>query len=195
MCERWKGTAQAQTIAGPLDAAKILFSLQMWSHCSYAKLWVNTLRPMLCTLSSVWQPGSDVVQRFVQDWLKAKVPGTALGTLVHNKLLPHPYISLNNQQIPDLFHHPEYYTFWWHNTFSLPMSWQAQTNQHAWLWLHGINYSVEAYMNGHLLPLQEPEGMFIRRKIHVTDFIEPSTSQELLLLIKPPKPPGCVDKG
>ena len=137
-----------------------------------------------------------VLSSCVQAWLGAVVPGTALSNMVVNGLQPDPYIGRNNTRIPDLFHASELYTFWWQNNFTLPAPWKADAGQCAWLWLHGINYSVRAWLNGTELCIYEPEGMFIRRRVHISGHLQAGSAQQSLrLLIEPPKPPGCVDKG
>ena len=46
-------------------------------------------------------------------WMKAKVPGTVLTTLLENKIYPAPEFGLNNQLIPDIFHVGRaFYTYW-----------------------------------------------------------------------------------
>ena len=47
-----------------------------------------------------------------EGWLKARVPGTVLGTLLDNKLYPAPEFGLNNNLIPDIYHTGnDFYTY------------------------------------------------------------------------------------
>ena len=79
-------------------------------------------------------------------WMKAKVPGTVLTTLLENKLYPAPEFGLNNQLIPDIFHVGRaFYTYW----FACPFTMEALLpGQHVWLNFRGINYKAEIYLNG-----------------------------------------------
>ena len=54
-------------------------------------------------------------------WVPASVPGTALGALVASGQLPDPYLGLNNDLVPDVFHAGRgAYTLAWCNTFPTP---------------------------------------------------------------------------
>lgn len=74
-------------------------------------------------------------------WTPATVPGTVLGALVAAGQEPHPYQSLNNEMIPDLYDvGPEEYTYWFYANFTL----SPQDGVRYWLelrykplkWLH-----------------------------------------------------------
>ncbi|CAN6346992.1 unnamed protein product [Urochloa humidicola] len=54
-------------------------------------------------------------------WIRAAVPGTVLGTLLKNQLIPDPFYGLNNQAIVDIADAGrEYYTFWFFTAFQCP---------------------------------------------------------------------------
>ncbi|KAG8068939.1 hypothetical protein GUJ93_ZPchr0005g15164 [Zizania palustris] len=51
-------------------------------------------------------------------WMLAAVPGTVLGTLLKNKLIPDPFYGLNNESIIDITKSGrEHYTFWFFTAF------------------------------------------------------------------------------
>jgi len=120
-------------------------------------------------------------------WMSAAVPGTVLGTLLKNKLIPDPFYGLNNQAIIDIADAGrEYYTFWFFTTFQCALS----GNQHATLNFRGINYSAEMYLNGHKEVL--PKGMFRRHNIDITDILHPDGNNLLAVLVHPPDHPGKI---
>lgn len=136
-----------------------------------------------------------------EGWLAAKVPGTALGALVAAGQLPDPYQGLNNDLIPDVHHTgPGQYTFAWCAPFAAPGGWDAAAGGRAWLHLGGANYSLAAHLNGRAVAIPQPEGMFLRRRLDVTDHLRlaaasPGAQHRLALTVAPPDPPGCVDLG
>ncbi|RLM99468.1 mannosylglycoprotein endo-beta-mannosidase [Panicum miliaceum] len=120
-------------------------------------------------------------------WMSAAVPGTVLGTLLKNKLIPDPFYGLNNQAIVDIADAGrEYYTFWFFTTFQCAPS----GNQHVTLNFRGINYSAEMYLNGHKEVL--PKGMFRRHTIDITDILHPDGNNLLAVLVHPPDHPGRI---
>ncbi|KAJ6380237.1 hypothetical protein OIU76_016817 [Salix suchowensis] len=95
-------------------------------------------------------------------WMEAAVPGTVLGTLVKNKVVPDPFYGLENEAIIDIADSGrEYYTFWFFTTFQCKLS----ANQHLDLNFRGINYSAELYLNGNKKIL--PKGMFRRHSLDI----------------------------
>ncbi|GJN14323.1 hypothetical protein PR202_gb01133 [Eleusine coracana subsp. coracana] len=120
-------------------------------------------------------------------WMHAAVPGTVLGTLLKNKLIPDPFYGLNNQAIIDIADSGRaYYTFWFFTTFQCAPS----GNQHVTLNFRGINYSAEMYLNGHKEVL--PKGMFRRHTIDITDILHPDGNNLLAVLVHPPDHPGRI---
>ncbi|MDR0794610.1 MAG: beta-glycosidase, partial [Tannerella sp.] len=55
-----------------------------------------------------------------EGWMKAKVPGTVLTTMLENNLFPAPELSLNNNLIPDIYTvGKDFYTFWFVRPFEV----------------------------------------------------------------------------
>lgn len=120
-------------------------------------------------------------------WMEAAVPGTVLGTLVKNKVVPDPFYGLENETIIDIADSGrEYYTFWFFTTFERKLS----GNQHLLLNFRAINYSAEVYLNGHKKVL--PKGMFRRHSLDVTDILNPDGQNLLAVLVHPPDHPGEI---
>ncbi|KAF9607598.1 hypothetical protein IFM89_037526 [Coptis chinensis] len=122
-------------------------------------------------------------------WIQAVVPGTVLGTLLKNNLVPDPFYGLENEAIIDIADSGrEYYTFWFFTTFqSAPLA-----HQHVDINFRGINYSGEVYVNGYKKDL--PKGMFRRHSVDVTDILHPDSKNLLAVLIHPPDNPGKIPK-
>ena len=55
-----------------------------------------------------------------EGWLLAEPPETALALLVRHGIFPDPGQDFNLKSIPDIFHSPEFYTFWWCCRFRTP---------------------------------------------------------------------------
>ncbi|KAK8961879.1 Mannosylglycoprotein endo-beta-mannosidase [Platanthera guangdongensis] len=120
-------------------------------------------------------------------WMEAAVPGTVLGTLLKNKLIPDPFYGLNNEAIIDIADSGrEYYTFWFFTTFVAKLT----GSQHAALNFRAINYSGEVYLNGNKRILQK--GMFLRHSLDITDILSPDGKNLLAVLIYPPDHPGAI---
>ncbi|XP_008450651.2 mannosylglycoprotein endo-beta-mannosidase isoform X1 [Cucumis melo] len=124
-------------------------------------------------------------------WMEAAVPGTVLGTLVKNKVVPDPFYGLANETIIDIADSGrEYYTFWFFTTFQCKLS----ESQHLDLNFRAINYSAEVYINGHKKVL--PKGMFRRHSLDVSEVLHPDGTNLLAVLVHPPDHPGRIpDKG
>nr|XP_029124102.1 mannosylglycoprotein endo-beta-mannosidase isoform X2 [Elaeis guineensis] len=74
-------------------------------------------------------------------WMEAAVPGTVLGTLTKNKLVPDPFYGLNNEAILDIADSGrEYYTFWFFTTFECAMIGKDVAAQYVegWDWMTPI---------------------------------------------------------
>ncbi|WJX13225.1 mannosylglycoprotein endo-beta-mannosidase [Trifolium repens] len=120
-------------------------------------------------------------------WMEALVPGTVLGTLVKNKVVPDPFYGLGNEAILDIADSGrDYYTFWFFTTFHCKLS----NNQHCDLNFRGINYSADVYLNGHKMVL--PKGMFRRHSLDVTSILHPDGNNLLAVLVHPPDHPGSI---
>ncbi|XP_072979719.1 mannosylglycoprotein endo-beta-mannosidase isoform X1 [Typha angustifolia] len=120
-------------------------------------------------------------------WMEAAVPGTVLGTLVKNKLVPDPFYGLNNEAIIDIADSGrDYYTFWFFTTFQCALS----GKQHVNLNFRAINYSADVYLNGHKEIL--PKGMFRRHSLDITDILHPDGNNLLAVLVHPPDHPGSI---
>ncbi|KAG6588476.1 Mannosylglycoprotein endo-beta-mannosidase, partial [Cucurbita argyrosperma subsp. sororia] len=120
-------------------------------------------------------------------WMEAAVPGTVLGTLVKNKVVPDPFYGLQNETIIDIADSGrEYYTFWFFTTFQCKLS----ESQHLDLNFRAINYTAEVYINGHQKVL--PKGMFRRHSLDVSDVMRPDGTNLLAVLVHPPDHPGRI---
>ena len=126
-------------------------------------------------------------------WMKAKVPGTVLTTLLENKLYPAPEFGLNNQLIPDIFHVGRaFYTYW----FACPFTMEALLpGQHAWLNFRGINYKAEIYLNGKRVNIVTHEGMFLRQSYDITSYLKENGTNVLAVLVFPPDHVGNPNGG
>lgn len=127
------------------------------------------------------------------DWMDAVVPGTVLTTLLHNQKVPDPFFGLNNELIPDIYESgAEYYTFWFQNDFELP---SQKPGQQVWLKFRGINYKANIFLNGKRVNTDTHEGMFLREKYLITDFLNKQGVNRLAVIVEPPSPVGKVNGG
>jgi len=127
------------------------------------------------------------------DWMDALVPGTVLTTLLHNDKVPDPFFGLNNELIPDIYETgPDYYTFWFQNSFQLP---KLEEGQQVWLKFRGINYSANVFLNGKRVNLDTHEGMFLREKYPITNLISDTGNNNLAVKVEPPIPVGQANGG
>ena len=106
-----------------------------------------------------------------EGWMPAIVPGTVLGSLVHNKVYPAPDYGLNNKKtqklIPDLNEAGrDFYTYWFRTEFALPPAYKGKT---VWMRTDGINYRSEIWLNGKLAFVTA--GMFCQEYINVSDYV------------------------
>ena len=128
-----------------------------------------------------------------EGWMKARVPGTALTTMLENKMFPAPEFSMNNNLIPDIYEvGNEFYTFWYVRPFrveSLPKGRQV------WLNFRGINYKAEIFLNGKRINTSTHEGMFLRKSFDITPYIKENASNLLAVIVYPPNPPGNPNGG
>ncbi|GHV49512.1 beta-mannosidase [Bacteroidia bacterium] len=126
-------------------------------------------------------------------WMKAKVPGTVLTTLLENQVFPAPEFSLNNNLIPDIYEAgKEFYTFWFARPFRVDALPQGQQ---VWLNFRGINYKAEVFLNGKRLNTTTHEGMFLRESFDITSHIKENASNVLAVIVYPPDYPGNPNGG
>ncbi|WP_340111566.1 glycoside hydrolase family 2 protein [Maribellus mangrovi] len=127
------------------------------------------------------------------DWMDAVVPGTALTTLLHNNKVPDPFYGMNNELIPDIYETgPDFYTFWYRNSFSLP---KPEEGQQVWLKFRGINYSANIFLNGKRVNKDTHAGMFLREKYLITSFLSEDGTNNLAVKVEPPNPVGQANGG
>jgi mannosylglycoprotein endo-beta-mannosidase len=129
-------------------------------------------------------------------WHDAVVPGTALATLVAAKLVPDPYIGLNNssQTIKDAGDTGglDAYTFWYRAPLpALPDP--AVRGGRVFLDLLGVNYRAWVYVNGVALKPAPLVGMFLRHRLDITDVVRPGEHNLVAVLVQPPDPPAVPD--
>ena len=126
-------------------------------------------------------------------WIPAKVPGTALTTLLHNKLYDEPEFGLNNEKIPDIAKiGKDFYTFWYFRQFEVE---NLKEGEHIWLNFRGINYKAEIYLNGKRLNAQTHEGMFLRQSYEITEQLKADSINQLAVLVLPPDYVGEANGG
>ena len=128
-----------------------------------------------------------------EGWLKAKVPGTVLTTLLENGIYPAPEVGLNNELIPDIYRvGRDFYTYWFVCPI-LPL--QITPGQHIWLNFRGINYKAEIYLNGKRVNTSTHEGMFLRQSYDITSFLKADSTNVLAVLVFPPDHVGNPNGG
>ena len=126
-------------------------------------------------------------------WMDAVVPGTVLTTLLQNKVFPDPFFGMNNELIPDIHDTGAgFYTFWFRKNFSLP---NLQASQQVWLKFRGINYSADVFLNGHRIIHNTHQGMFLRQKYLVTNYLNDDEPNVLAVIVYPPDPVGVANGG
>jgi hypothetical protein len=126
-------------------------------------------------------------------WMKARVPGTALVTLLENNLFPAPEYSLNNNRIPDVYEAgKDFYTFWFVLPFRVD---KLPEGRQVWLNFRGINYRADIFINGKRLNTVTHEGMFLRKSFPVTSCLEENKTNLLAVIVYPPDYPGNPNGG
>ena len=140
------------------------------------------------------------------NWIEAVVPGTVLTTLLKNGVPGHfapgldPYFGQNSHSIPDISEpgNADLYTYWFRTTFAVT---PPADDGRVWLYLRGINYSAQVYVNGVQVKgldnifLDDPQssgtelrGMFLRNAFDITALVRQQNA--LAVLVNPPNPPG-----
>ncbi len=157
----------------------------------------------------------------IPGWIDAVVPGTVLTTLLQNGFPGYfgpgfdPYFGQNSQSIPDISKqgYADFYTYWFYTTFETPT---VADGGRVWLYLRGINYTADVYLNGVQLSgaenifLDDPQlgetelrGMFLRNAFDITELVNKNDGaasvetqnapNALAILVNPPDPPGTPD--
>ena len=129
-------------------------------------------------------------------WIQASVPTTVLSALVEAKIFPDPYIGMNSTKIPDIGETgPSMYTYWFCCEFDVPLSIFASSEEdHWWLMMDGVNYSLSVYLNGAEIPIEHDRGMYLRRALDVTTDLQAGINH-LAILVRPPDNPGKIPEG
>ena len=126
-------------------------------------------------------------------WIKARVPGTVLTTLLENRYLPAPEFSMNNNLIPDIYETGNaFYTFWFVRPFEVK---QWQEGRQFWLNFRGINYKADIFLNGKRLNNNTHEGMFLRKSFNITPYLKAADANLLAVIVYPPDYPGNANGG
>jgi len=125
-------------------------------------------------------------------WMEAVVPGTVLTTLLHNEKIPDPFIGFNNEMIADIYDTGrDYYTYWFRNEFTVP---DEFAGRQAWLNFRGINYRADIYLNGRRVNTSPHEGMFLRSRFNITQFLN-NGNNIMTVLVEPPLHVGDATRG
>ena len=128
-----------------------------------------------------------------EGWMKAKVPGTVLTTMLENNMFPAPEFSMNNNLIPDIYDAGnDFYTFWFVRPFQLK---NIDKGKQVWLNFRGINYKAEIFLNGKRINNTTHEGMFLRKSFNITDYIKDNGDNVLAVIVYPPDHPGNANGG
>jgi len=128
-----------------------------------------------------------------EGWMKARVPGTVLATMLDNNLFPAPEFSLNNNLIPDIYDAgKDFYTFWFVRPFLIETVPQGRK---VWLNFRGINYKADIFLNGKRINTSTHEGMFLRKSFDITSYIKKDSTNLLAVIVFPPDYPGNPNGG
>lgn len=151
---------------------------QFWGEWKITNGWeMIDEEKVILSPKSVFDPSLNT-----SEWYNATVPGTVLTTLVNQGVYPDPYFGLNNIGIPESLSR----TNWWYRTkFEVPTN---VVGDKFSLVFNGINYASEIYLNGN--KIGTTKGAFIRGNIDVTDYINQSGENILVVRVFPPTNPG-----
>ncbi|MDR0348909.1 MAG: beta-glycosidase [Tannerella sp.] len=128
-----------------------------------------------------------------EGWIKAKVPGTVLTTMLANSLFPAPEFSLNNHLIPDIYNAgKDFYTFWFVKPFEIE---GLDRSRQIWLNFRGINYKADIFLNGKRINTDTHEGMFLRKSFNITGHLNEKGTNILAVIVYPPDYPGNANGG
>ncbi|WP_443945361.1 glycoside hydrolase family 2 protein [Pedobacter sp. AW1-32] len=127
-----------------------------------------------------------------QNWMPATVPGTVLGTMLDNKLVPDPFYGMNNEKIPDVYKTGnDHYTYWFVKDFQE----KATANEQVWLQFRGINYKAEIFLNGKKVNPTTHEGMHLRAQYNITNLLAANGKNRLAVVVYPPDVVGNPNGG
>jgi hypothetical protein len=136
--------------------------------------------------AKVTQSGAEIAAPAfkAEGWYTATVPGTALTTLVNNKVYPEPLYGENNRPeiIPESLARTSY---WYRNQIEIPRSYAGR---HIWLTFEGINYSSTVWVNG--TEVGTTRGAFMRGIFDISEQVDPGKSAIIAVLVSPQPHPG-----
>lgn len=117
-------------------------------------------------------------------WYTATVPGTALTTLVNNKVYEEPLYGENMrpERIPETLNKQSY---WYRAVLSIPASFAGR---HIFLNFDGINYSSAVYVNG--TSVGTTRGAFSRGTFDISYNVRPGHKAVIAVLVSPQPHPG-----
>jgi len=128
-----------------------------------------------------------------EGWMKARVPGTVLTTMLENQMFPDPEFSMNNTLIPDIHDvGNEFYTFWFVRPFRMET---VPQGRQVWLNFRGINYKADIFLNGKRINTSTHEGMFLRESFDITPYLRKDSTNLLAVIVFPPDPSGNPNGG
>lgn len=170
-----------------------LFATLLLICCCSTSLQAQLPAPV--ELSSGWemqsahkvpQSGPEVSSRSfsTRNWYRATVPGTALTTLVDNKVYPEPLYGENDRsdRIPDSLCR----TDWWYRVaFTVP---ESYAGKQVWLHFNGINYLAQIWIDGKKAGVVK--GAFTRGVFDITSLVNPGSSSTMAVQISPQPNPG-----
>jgi exo-1,4-beta-D-glucosaminidase len=134
----------------------------------------------------------------VKNWYPALVPGTVLGALAKDKLVPNPYYGVNLRNIiGDKFNSDRiqaelpmdptsrFAVPWWYRTeFTLAPGLEGKT---VWLRFGGINYRADIWLNGHkLADAGTTAGMWRTYEFDITALARPGAANAIAVKVYPP---------
>lgn len=119
----------------------------------------------------------------IENWISTSVPSTVLGALCNAGIYEDPFYGMNLESIPTAqFDKP-----WWYLT-EFKLNGFNPKNEQVSLWLDGINYSANIWLNGkQILSADTAFGAF---RQYVCDITETAVqeSNKLAIEVIPPKP-------
>jgi hypothetical protein len=128
-----------------------------------------------------------------EGWMKARVPGTVLATMLDNRMFPAPEFSMNNTLIPDIHDvGKDFYTLWFVRPFRIET---VPQGQQVWLNFRGINYKADIFLNGKRINPSTHEGMFLRKSFDITPYLKKDSTNLLAVIVYPPDYPGNPNGG
>jgi exo-1,4-beta-D-glucosaminidase len=134
----------------------------------------------------------------VKDWYPALVPGTVLGALAKDQLVPNPYYGVNlRNTIGDKFRSDKiqaelpmdpasrFAVPWWYRTeFTVPRSAEGKT---VWMRFAGINYRADIWINGHkVADAGTTAGTWRTYEFDITAFARPGATNAIAVKVYPP---------